>query len=103
MHSIVSVVISGPANGLSLLLNVEQYEYVLGTKSAVGARITVQEPGQVAWVAEKGVDLAVGMYTAVELEPITVITVQRVGLLNSSDKVCLNKKNNYHSIVIQTW
>lgn len=66
------IVFTGPSTGLSLLLNVEQYEYLPGNKRGVGAKVTIHEPGHLTEVNQQGINVPVGKHTAMEIKQIKV-------------------------------
>ncbi|XP_021358241.1 FMRFamide-activated amiloride-sensitive sodium channel-like [Mizuhopecten yessoensis] len=50
----------GPQSGLTLILNIEAYEYVSPSSSGNGIKIVLHEPGSYPFVEEQGVNIAPG-------------------------------------------
>jgi len=66
---------AGVLNGLQLVVNVEQYEYMKGPHAAVGLKVLLHEQGAIPMVENFAVAVPVGMNTfiAVIIEKVTPI------------------------------
>lgn len=50
----------------------EQYEYLLGPKSAVGVKIAVHDPDEIPSMQRYGINVPVGRHTAIGIKKIKV-------------------------------
>ena len=53
---------SGSSNGLRLLLNIEQYEYMVGPNEAAGIKMLLHDPNEAPLVEELGMAVAPGSH-----------------------------------------
>ena len=69
--------ITGSDKGLSLRLNVEQYEYMHGPNSAAGVKILVHEQDEVPVVREHGQAISPGSHASVgiQMKQVWIIVV----------------------------
>ena len=56
---------AGVKNGLQLVVNVEQYEYMKGPHNAIGLKLLLHQQGDVPLVQDFGESVPVGMHTFV--------------------------------------
>lgn len=66
--------ISGAEGGLSLLLNVEQYEYMPGPNSGAGLKISLHGQHERAYVRDHGLAIPPGSHAFVALKVVQVST-----------------------------
>ena len=79
----------GVLNGLQLVMNVEQYEYINGPHAAAGLKVLLHEQGTIPMVENFAVAVPVGMNTFVAV---------RIAKVNPID----NPKNrNQHLILVR--
>ena len=64
--------IAGSDKGLSLRLNVEQYEYMHGPNSAAGVKILVHEQEEIPMVRELGQAISPGSHAFVGIQMLQV-------------------------------
>jgi hypothetical protein len=64
--------ISGGTNGLSMTLNIEEYEYMSGPHQATGLKLLLQEEDSVPFVDDLGDQLPTGLDSFVAIRPIKV-------------------------------
>ena len=62
----------GSRNGLSLVLNVENYEYMAGPNNEAGAKLYLHNPQEEAMVRDLGFALAPGMHFLVDIDTVEV-------------------------------
>ncbi|XP_046360058.2 uncharacterized protein LOC124137693 [Haliotis rufescens] len=68
----LSVMDAGAENGLSLTLNVEQYEYMPGPHDAAGVKILIHDHKQFPKVQELGIALPTGTHSFVGMQLISI-------------------------------
>ncbi|XP_046562984.1 LOW QUALITY PROTEIN: uncharacterized protein LOC124271872 [Haliotis rubra] len=67
----------GAENGLSLTLNVEQYEYMPGPHDAAGVKILIHDHRQFPKVQELGIALPTGTHSFVGMQLISVVNLPK--------------------------
>ena len=68
------MIISGSDRGLSLRLNIEQYEYMRGPNSAAGVKILVHDQEEIPLVRELGQAISPGSHAFVGIQMLQVST-----------------------------
>jgi len=62
----------GSRNGLSLVLNIESYDYMPGPNSEAGVKMYLHTPGKLPLVRELGFSLAPGMHYLADIDQTQV-------------------------------
>ncbi|XP_071109614.1 uncharacterized protein [Haliotis cracherodii] len=76
-RDVLRVFSPGAENGLSLTLNVEQYEYMPGPHDAAGVKILIHDHKQFPKVQELGIALPTGTHSFVGMQLISVVNLPR--------------------------
>lgn len=63
---------SGPGYGLTLALNIEQYEYTKNPENGVGVKLLVHDVNDRPLVEEKGISVSPGLYSFISVETTQV-------------------------------
>ncbi|CAD5115676.1 DgyrCDS4630 [Dimorphilus gyrociliatus] len=63
---------SGPGYGLTLALNIEQYEYTKNSETGVGVKLLVHDVDDRPLVKEKGISVSPGLYSFISVETTQV-------------------------------
>ncbi|XP_064609313.1 acid-sensing ion channel 5-like [Liolophura sinensis] len=81
----------GTASGLSVVLNVEQYEYLLGPRSAVGVKFAIHDPSDHPQLSTTGYFAPVGSHSSV-----SITKVQHFDKSTDGDRWGLSQFHNPH-------
>ena len=80
MHLLI-IPFSGSRNGLSLVLNIESYEYMAGPNNEAGVKLYLHKPGQLPLVRDLGFALAPGMHFLVDIDNTQVRSCRNISTI----------------------
>ncbi|CAH1775107.1 unnamed protein product [Owenia fusiformis] len=68
---------SGTSNGLSLIINVEQYEYMVGPRTDAGIKVLLHNQSEVPMVTDIGFAVAPGMHSLVAVKRTEFLSLSK--------------------------
>lgn len=95
-HTVIIYFILGVESGLSLTLNVEQYEYMTGPHNSAGIKLLLNEPDQTPFVYGLGQAVPTGTHGYFGIKFMMVSRsslLKRVHHLISKKKACDSRRN----------